>query len=479
MTSYFGDVLQQYMQQNSLRSVDFCTLLRISKSYFSKIKNGTAIPQDFAMITEMADILQLNPEETEHFFTAYKVSRFGPNYQRIESAIQVLSQAAMFPESAITEPEMLPQNGKMIQGKEFVLQAVRFVLQGQQDTERIDFQLQPNDADLVRTVQNCIMKLPEQVVCNWQLFLHQRLKSMVYAENLELLSYSMPLLLTCRMHVRYQYAKLDEFFLHQRFPFLIRNGQKLLLMTKDCMTGMYFDDPETVQFYAGAMQKSFEKSKSFCSMYQDLSVFFRDSALGKFTASACRNADLYVVEKNPCISSGFEIEEMRQHIVDDMPGKVASQYYAMLLKIIQNTASQHMFFTEDGMRELMEIEEYYEFLLGITKSIQKPIRYRILQNVIGMAQKSDYMQYHMIHHSLLSFRTLTLMNIWSDGKVLLVFHLEQENRFMILVMREKSIASALIAYFRYLRESGIALGKEESLRKMQEIFTQFADPKYR
>lgn len=29
MTSYFGDVLQQYMQQNSLRSVDFCTLLRI------------------------------------------------------------------------------------------------------------------------------------------------------------------------------------------------------------------------------------------------------------------------------------------------------------------------------------------------------------------------------------------------------------------------------------------------------------------
>lgn len=445
MTSYFGDVLQQYMQQNSLRSVDFCTLLRISKSYFSKIKNGTAIPQDFAMITEMADILQLNPEETEHFFTAYKVSRFGPNYQRIESAIQVLSQAAMFPESAITEPEMLPQNGKMIQGKEFVLQAVRFVLQGQQDTERIDLQLQPNDADLVRTVQNCIMKLPEQVVCNWQLFLHQRLKSMVYAENLELLSYSMP----------------------------------LLLMTKDCMTGMYFDDPETVQFYAEAMQKSFEKSKSFCSMYQDLSVFFRDTALEKFTASACRNADLYVVEKNPCISSGFEIEEMRQHIVDDMPGKVASQYYAMLLKIIQNTASQHMFFTEDGMRELMEIEEYYEFLPGITKSIQKPIRYRILQNVIGMAQKSDYMQYHMIHHSLLSFRTLTLMNIWSDGKVLLVFHLEQENRFMILVMREKSIASALIAYFRYLRESGIALGKEESLRKMQEIFTQFADPKYR
>ena len=200
MTSYFGDVLQQYMQQNSLRSVDFCTLLRISKSYFSKIKNGTAIPQDFAMITEMADILQLNPEETEHFFTAYKVSRFGPNYQRIESAIQVLSQAAMFPESAITEPEMLPQNGKMIQGKEFVLQAVRFVLQGQQDTERIDLQLQPNDADLVRTVQNCIMKLPEQVVCNWQLFLHQRLKSMVYAENLELLSYSMPLLLTCRIN---------------------------------------------------------------------------------------------------------------------------------------------------------------------------------------------------------------------------------------------------------------------------------------
>ena len=377
----------------------------------------------------MADILQLNPEETEHFFTAYKVSRFGPNYQRIESAIQVLSQAAMFPESAITEPEMLPQNGKMIQGKEFVLQAVRFVLQGQQDTERIDLQLQPNDADLVRTVQNCIMKLPEQVVCNWQLFLHQRLKSMVYAENLELLSYSMPLLLTCRMHVRYQYAKLDEFFLHQRFPFLIRNGQKLLLITKDCMTGMYFDDPETVQFYAGAMQKSFEKSKSFCSMYQDLSVFFRDTVLEKFTASACRNADLYVVKKNPCISSGFEIEEMRQHIVDDMPGKVASQYYAMLLKIIQNTASQHMFFTEDGMRELMEIEEYYEFLPGITKSIQKPIRYRILQNVIGMAQKSDYMQYHMIHHSLLSFRTLTLMNIWSDGKVLLVFHLEQENRF--------------------------------------------------
>lgn len=274
MTSYFGDVLQQYMQQNSLRSVDFCTLLRISKSYFSKIKNGTAIPQDFAMITEMADILQLNPEETEHFFTAYKVSRFGPNYQRIESAIQVLSQAAMFPESAITEPEMLPQNGKMIQGKEFVLQAVRFVLQGQQDTERIDLQLQPNDADLVRTVQNCIMKLPEQVVCNWQLFLHQRLKSMVYAENLELLSYSMPLLLTCRMHVRYQYAKLDEFFLHQRFPFLIRNGQKLLLITKDCMTGMYFDDPETVQFYAGAIRNHLKNQSHFAVCIRICLYFF-------------------------------------------------------------------------------------------------------------------------------------------------------------------------------------------------------------
>ena len=89
-----------------------------------------------------------------------------------------------------------------------------------------------------------------------------------------------------------------------------------------------------------------------------------------------------MVEKNPCISSGLEIEEMRQHIVDDMPGKVASQYYAMLLKIIQNTASQHMFFTEDGMRDLMEIEEYYEYLPGITTSIHKPIRYRILQNVI-------------------------------------------------------------------------------------------------
>ena len=78
MTSYFGDVLQQYMQQNSLRSVDFCTLLRISKSYFSKIKNGTAIPQDFAMITEMADILQLNPDETEHFLPPIKFPGLAP-----------------------------------------------------------------------------------------------------------------------------------------------------------------------------------------------------------------------------------------------------------------------------------------------------------------------------------------------------------------------------------------------------------------
>lgn len=75
------------------------------------------------------------------------------------------------------------------------------------------------------------------------------------------------------------------------------------------------------------------------------------------------------------------------------------------------------------------------------------------------------MQLGLLENALFT-RRRHCINLWSTGKMLLMFDFEDSYRLVLL--QENTIVSAIIEYFRALRKAEAVRTKEETLEIMQQ-----------
>jgi transcriptional regulator with XRE-family HTH domain len=86
----FGEILNVLLKQHNLKAKEVAEKIGVSESYFSRLKKGLIMPQNFELIQNIFEAINLPEHEKRMLINAYKVTKLGEDIMSIEETIQKL-----------------------------------------------------------------------------------------------------------------------------------------------------------------------------------------------------------------------------------------------------------------------------------------------------------------------------------------------------------------------------------------------------
>ncbi len=464
----FGEVLGFLMKQHDCRAVDLCTKLNMNKFYFSRLTSGKIPPKDYTLIEEIASALELPQHEKQMLADAFKMSKFGKDFISLERTIEKLYHIR-FPMPVNCAETALPvlEHGGMIQGMVQIANIVRLMLAVEETAE---FLFIPENAAFCDLLRQVSADRPQKAQLHWLLYLNEQADHPT--KNVSIFTETVSVLLSRPADVRFRYRKLEEYFCCTMFPHMLVTASGALLIERSCKQAYYFNGQEFLESCRNFIRSQYDAAQPFVMVlngFEDYLANWKDliTETGK-----PQQDDLLIVEKYPCIIHEAAQSDIRSHIVDgEHNDKLARTYMQFLQWSAKRLRTQEMLFTEQGMTEYFSMEEFYEYSQHITKSISKPLRRKFFQKLIAGSRQSDSLVPEILRVPLFENSNIRVINVWSSGITLIIFHFEE--CFRIVVLQEKSISGALWNYFRKLKECGMVLSKGETLGVMEKAMGEF------
>lgn len=432
--SYFSEALNDLMNQNNLRATDICSELHINKSYFSKMKNGTILPAQFGMIEGLAVSMRLGCADRERLYTTYKASKFGSFYPLIEKSVEHLFELDSLPEYEADQLENARKsfaNGSLISGEIDVIQAIMHFFAGEHN--EIDIILEPSDNGVSEAIEKGAVLKRGSVKINWLLRLSSSKMDGISSENIDAISHVVGILFSCNVNMHYQYINMNEHYLYSAFPFMLVSDNEVLLISQDCSEALYFSEPKTVNIYLEKFRFMFGRSDNFCDVYSDALDFLDGCGefFGNDAASVKEENELYILRKHPCIIFGIDEDSLKKSVVNsDKKSQIISKYAKFLYSNAKNTRTEHIIFSEEGLREFFELDEFYEFNKQLTYPLSKETRKMCYARILEYAKEHSFIEHCMLRSTLLDRGDACMANIWTDGRMLFMFNFENGYRIM-------------------------------------------------
>lgn len=461
------------MKQHNLRAIDVCEELKLNKSYFSKMKNGSMLPPNFAFVEEMARVMRLSPFEKDALCKAYQYSKFGASYRVIEDSVREIYDVNPLNKTSKNRNSIAPKsfhNGELINGRDNVLQAVHQIIIGSEAEMNMIFI--PENEELCSIIKDSMAEKDKDFVCQWMMYLND--VQGLSADNIKSFSQIVQIMMAeCEIDINYGYANMNNFYEYSVFPYIFVSEKEAILINRSCANAIYLNNEKITEFYRKQFHTKFESAEKLCMMFDDLEDFLNEhDTIFKPYETGCPH-DLYIVEHNMCIINEVNSESVYSHLaLDEKKERLMQSYMKFLYQYCANVKTQYLMFSKDGAKELLEADEYYEFNKFMTFPLSKTLRRNYYKSFVDKVGKTDLIQPNIIQDSFIGSNT-HLSNIWSDGKVLFLFNFKDSYR--ILIMREKSIANSLIGYLDSLRECGIILSKKDSIRFMHEAWEKYGE----
>lgn len=461
----FGEALKSLLKHNKIKDVDLCKKIGINKAYLSRLKSGKIPIKDYVFANRIADAMELSNFERKILMDAYKVSRFGEDYLILEQAIEKIYHTQlplMFCRNM--DAILLPNHGEMICGMEKIAKLANVLL----SSEEAIMLFIPENSEFCRLL--CQYSLEKNLHSKWLLFLGTEEKEVV--KNISIFPDILQMMFTYQLEIRFIYSHLTDYLCNTVYPYLFIGKDSVLMIKRDCESACYFQDKNMVSSYKQFAQNKYESAIRFLTIFNSYEDFLKDWKRIFCNFSDERKKELLIIEKWPCIVHEASGEDMFAHIRNtEVAYSNAMAYLEFHQWMNQQLHTQEIIFTEDGIDEYFQMEEFYEFSKQITTSIAKTKRKEFFVKLITFSEKFQEMAPELMCEPLFLESNIRVVNVWSNGMMLIIFQFEEAYR--IVVLQEKSISNAFWEYFRKLKEEGIVLSKTKTLeimkRKLDEL----------
>ncbi len=459
--SYFGLMLDTLMQLHGHRAVDLCQALHIHKSYFTKMKNGTLLPKEYALVESLAEAMRLTAEERAALDIAYKNTKYGPAFGAIELALKrMFSVKYSEPDTAVSSAAFL-ENGTLIRGKQHIMQVAARLLQ--EAEERVDLLFIPEQADICEMLASAAAGMQQGTKLNWLLYLCS--KSGISEENVEVFVNALPLMLVKQADVRFEYVNFIEYDHYALFPFLLVSERAAIVMDRTMSEAIYVNRPELVEAYRNHFGERFHHARPFAVMHDVLEDFLEAANVWQGEAG-----DLYMIENRPRIvyESGYE-ELLLQGASAEDRLLLVHRCADLVTKIHKHTRKQCVIFSETGMRE--HLTEEWEITHHLSQGIPMDLRRKLFAHFATASKEGKFLSPHILECPFFEAGAIHMIHLWTNGKMLFQFHFG--DRMCMLTMHEKSIATSLIAYLQMLMDCGVILSKQASIQCMEQMLERY------
>lgn len=464
----FGEVLDFLMKQHNCQSKELCVKLNMKKSYFSRLKNGKLPPKNYTLVEEISIALGLPTYEKQMLAEAYKMAKFGEKFFSLEAAVNQIYHIGfpMHTRFKETAPPML-KHGDSLDGMAQIAAKMRLMLAEEGDAELLFI---PENAEFCELLCQVYADRPHKADLHWLLYLNGQGDCPI--QNVSFFSKILSTVLVRPADVRFRYRGLDEYFSTTMLPHMLVTKSGALLMERNCERAYYFDRQEFLELCRNFIRSQYDTAQPFFLVLNGFEDYLENWKTLITDSGLPQQDDLLIVEKYPCIIHEADRAAIRSHIADgERSDELAAAYMEFLHWSAERLRTQEMLFTEQGMKEYFSMEEFYEYSQHITKPISKPLRMEFFRKLIAGAERSNLLMPEILRVPLFEGSSVRVINVWSSGIMLIVFHFEECSR--IAVLQEKTISKAIWDYFQKLKECGMVLSKRETLGIMEKTLGEY------
>lgn len=456
----FGDTLKLLLNHNKMKDVDLCKMIGINKAYLSRLKSGKIPIKDYDFAKRIADAMELTNFERKMLMDSYKVSRFGEDYLILEQAIEKVYHTQLpLISNKNTDEIQLPMHGEMIGGMEKIAKLANVLL----SSEETMLLFIPENSEFCRVL--CQSSLEKNTHSKWLLFLGSEEKEVV--TNISIFPDILQMMFKYKLEMRFIYSHLGDYLSNTIYPYLFIGKDSVLMIKRDCESAFFFQDANMVSSCKQFVRNKYESATTFLTIFNSYEVFLNNWKRIFCDFTDDRKKEVLIIEKWPCIVHEATGEDMFAHIRNtEVAYSNAMAYLEFHQWMNQQLRTQEIIFTEDGMDEYFRMEEFYEFSKQITTSIDKTKRKEFFVKLITFSEMFQEMVPELMREPLFLESNIRVINVWSNGMMLIVFQFEETYR--VVVLQEKSISNAFWGYFRKLKEDGVVLSKTKTLEIMKK-----------
>ncbi len=465
----FHEVLSEIIDVHSVRSVDICEKLGLKKAYLSRIRSGSLVPPNFDVIDKIAGMLNVSADEYSRLAYAYQEEKTVKKYSESSKAFTTLYCISM-PTPCDSIDRLQLSNGQFFCDEEAVKKALIKVAASAERTLKLYYR--PEHDKIIDVFGGLVLNVKDGF--EWLIPLEKTSESSEL--NMDSFINAIIVILSKKAEIKGQYIHIEEYPEYSVFPYYIANEKEILLFSRNCQNALYLNSAESVRLHCKSFDSIFNNSIPFMKLYDDISTFLVDFDSIMHFKNSNSKPDIYIIEKYPCIVFDLKYTELESHAAKSNDSiDLAKMYEGFMQKCSVDIGKIYNIFSDSGLNNFLTAEEYYEFKYGLSKSLSKELRFNALKNLLDNSSFSDNYNPMIIRLPIVNSTNVHTINIWSDGKMLIMFDLN--GKYYIALLNENSIVKAFLDYLRMLIKCGLIRSKEETLEIMSKSLDEMKKQK--
>lgn len=469
--SNFSEILHTFVQKSELRAVDISSAMQLNKSYLSRMVNGKLLPKKQSIVTELADLLRLNTAERETLYAAYAAEKTRLPYDTLQAAMYRIFHVDHHIAPCDTACMQPLQNGAVLTAEQEIIDAIQWMLSEADGSIRI--LLRHSSPTVYRMMLQQLVN--RGTVCKWLMPMRTGEGEQQAFENLSDFSLMLPVILNADVALRSYPASESMTGEGEFFPYCVITEKAVLIISADAAQAMYFDFPQVAALHCRNFDAIFEKSEPLCAVFDDYRSILLDYASRAAEQETSTINRMYVIARRPCVVFSVSQSAIVSHLNSDGDKQQMAKAYRKFLDVLSGSrtgkSEEHIFLAEEGIREFLCDEEFYEFNKCISLPISREIRHACFEKMLDSIAMNKVFDYNVADSTLLDAASNCTVNAWPDGRILLFYDFEDSYR--IVIMNDPKIAQAFIAYFTHLRECGMTVSGKEVLVLMQQKYAEY------
>lgn len=452
---HFNEIFNKMITDRGVCAMDICNGANVKKAWLSKLRSGKLFPSDWGDIRRIACFLNLSDTEYSSLCEAYKSECLPADIYTIDHAVHRMYRYEFHEPMLrrISENYQAPAGGSLMQNDALWDTACDIL----RSAQHIRLDGVPDHPDLQDPLYDLLLSAaPEHSQFDWLMHLERAEQSF---RNVCVLADAFPLLIRARANVKEYYAPIPD---NLPFPIMLAGDSRLILYSQNGASGIYLTDAAAAA-YISHFDRAFSEAASDLIVFRDMLHCL--SALNEMMPKPeeAGTGELHLLLKNPWTVNDATRGDIRSHMSKEGAAAdfITQNYFQFLSNSIDSQGVIYNYFTEQGLQEIMNADEYCEFNSSIVQNISKELRHKLFYNMVENAGETDQIYPALLFEQFPNSGLIRGLNLWDSGKM--IIGCDCGGQFVILMSQEQSIVRTLIVWLKALRRCGIISSKEHTI----------------